>query len=141
MILLIALRVSVSSDAPWNSGGYSIEPTPMIAPWPFISRGTEWLVPIVPGLVRLIVVPWKSVTCELAVARLADEVLVGGPEVREVHRLRGLDADGTSSWRVPSGLGRSMARPRLMWAGRDQVGLAVDLVEADVHLGHRLAAP
>ena len=92
MILLIALRVSVSSDAPWNSGGYSIEPTPMIAPWPFIRRGTEWLVPIVPGLVRLIVVPWKSVTCELAVAGLADDLLVGRPEVREVHRLRGLDA-------------------------------------------------
>ncbi len=37
----------------------------MIAPWPFISRGTEWLVPIVPGLVRLIVVPWKSLTASL----------------------------------------------------------------------------
>ena len=65
MILLIALRVSVSSEAPWNSGGYSIEPTPMIAPCPFISRGTEWLVPIVPGLVRLIVVPVKSETWSL----------------------------------------------------------------------------
>ncbi len=62
---LIALRVRVSSEAPWNPGGYSIEPTPMIAPWPFIRRGTEWLVPIVPGLVRLIVVPWKSETCSL----------------------------------------------------------------------------
>ncbi len=70
MILLIALRVSVSSEAPWNSGGYSIEPTPMIAPWPFISRGTEWLVPIVPGLVRLIVVPWKSVTASLLLRAL-----------------------------------------------------------------------
>ena len=34
---------------PWNSGGYSMEPTPMIAPWPCINRGTEWLVPMVPG--------------------------------------------------------------------------------------------
>ena len=25
MTLLIALRVSVSSEAPWNSGGYSID--------------------------------------------------------------------------------------------------------------------
>ena len=82
MILLTAMRVSVSSDAPWNSGGYSIAPTPMIAPWPFISRGTEWLVPIVPGLVRLIVVPWKSDDLELAVAGLADDVLVGRPELR-----------------------------------------------------------
>ena len=65
MILLTALRASVSSEAPWYSGGYSIEPTPMMQPWPFISRGTEWLVPIVPGLVRLIVVPWKSETSSL----------------------------------------------------------------------------
>ena len=37
----------------------------MIAPWPVISRGTEWLVPMVPGLVRLIVVPAKSETWSL----------------------------------------------------------------------------
>ena len=30
---------------------------------------------------------------------------------------------GTSSWRVPSGLGRSMARPRFTWAGVIWVGL------------------
>ena len=66
MILLTALRVSVSSEAPWYSGGYSIEPTPRMQPCPFISRGTEWLVPIVPGLVRLIVVPWKSETSSLS---------------------------------------------------------------------------
>ncbi len=63
--LLIALRAMVSSEAPWYSAGYSIAPTPMIAPWPFISRGTEWLVPIVPGLVSEIVVPWKSATVSL----------------------------------------------------------------------------
>ena len=60
MILLTASRARVSSEAPWYSAGYSIAPTPMIVPWPFISRGTEWLVPIVPGFVRLIVVPAKS---------------------------------------------------------------------------------
>ncbi len=70
MILLIALRVIVSSDAPWNSGGYSIEPTPRMAPWPFIRRGTEWLVPMVPGLVRLIEVPWKSETWSLPLRAL-----------------------------------------------------------------------
>ncbi len=61
----MALRVIVSSDAPWKAAGNSIEPTPMIAPCPFIRRGTEWLVPIVPGLVRLMVVPWKSETWSL----------------------------------------------------------------------------
>ncbi len=34
-------------------------------PGPAISRGTEWTVPIVPGLVRLIVVPAKSSTVSL----------------------------------------------------------------------------
>ncbi len=45
---------------PWNSAGYSMAPTPMMAPCPAVSRGTEWLVPIVPGLVSEIVVPAKS---------------------------------------------------------------------------------
>ena len=62
---LIALRVRLSSEAPCHSGGYSIAPTPMIAPCPFISRGTEWLVPMVPGLVSEMVVPWKSSTASL----------------------------------------------------------------------------
>ena len=109
----------------------------MIAPCPFISRGTEWLVPIVPGLVRLIEVPWKSVTCELAVARLADEVLVGGPEVREVHRLRGLDARH-EQLAGAVGLGQVDGQAEVDVGRRDQVGLAVDDVEPDVHLGHRL---
>ena len=90
--LLSALRVSVSSEAPWYSGGNSIAPTPMMAPWPRISRGTEWLVPIVPGLVSEMVVPWKSSTVSFAVARLAHDHLVRRPEGREVHRLGGLDA-------------------------------------------------
>jgi len=37
-------------------------PTPMIAPWPRMSRGMDWTVPIVPGLVSVMVVPWKSST-------------------------------------------------------------------------------
>ena len=60
MILETPISASRSSLAPWNSAGYSIAPTPMIVPWPCISRGTEWLVPSVPGLVRVIVVPAKS---------------------------------------------------------------------------------
>ena len=57
IVLLMPRSASVWGDAPWNSAGYSIAPTPMIVPWPGISRGTEWTVPMVPGLVRLIVVP------------------------------------------------------------------------------------
>ena len=82
MTLLIASRASVSSDAPAYSAGYSIAPTPMIVPWPGISRGTECTVPIVPGLVRLIVVPCEVVDGQLVVARLADDLLVGRPELR-----------------------------------------------------------
>ena len=61
----MALRLIASSEAPCHSGGYSIAPTPMIAPCPAISRGTEWTVPMPPGLVRDIVVPWKSATVSL----------------------------------------------------------------------------
>ncbi len=32
----------------------------MIVPWPPISRGTEATVPIPPGLVSVMLVPWKS---------------------------------------------------------------------------------
>ena len=67
MVLLTASRARVSSLAPAYSAGYSMAPTPMIAPWPAISRGTEWTVPIVPGLVSEIVVPWKSSTPSLPV--------------------------------------------------------------------------
>ena len=63
--LLMALRLIASSEAPCHSGGYSMAPTPMIAPWPAISRGTEWTVPMPPGLVSEIVVPWKSATVSL----------------------------------------------------------------------------
>src|SRR4051812_19332219 len=122
MILLIALRVRVSSEAPWNSGGYSMEPTPMIAPWPFISLGTEWLVPIVPGLVRLTVVPWKSVTASLLLRALRTSSSYAVQKCAKSMVSAAL-MDGTSSCRVPSGRGRSIARPRLMWAGVIRLGL------------------
>ena len=47
---------------------------------------------------------------------------------------------GTSSWRVPSGLVRSIASPRLTCVVLDDGGLAVDLGVAVVHLGHGLEA-
>lgn len=60
IVFATARSVSVSGLIPWNSAGYSMAPTPTMVPWPVVSRGTEWLVPTVPGLVRLIVVPVKS---------------------------------------------------------------------------------
>ena len=120
--LLIALRARASSEAPCHSGGYSIAPTPMIAPWPFIRRGTEWLVPMVPGLVSEIVVPWKSATVSLLLRalRTTSSYAVQKPA-------KSIDSaaliDGTSSCRVPSGFCMSIARPRLMCAGAIRFGL------------------
>ena len=60
MIFETALRAIDSGDAPCHSAGYSMAPTPMMQPWPGISRGTECTVPMPPGLVSEIVVPAKS---------------------------------------------------------------------------------
>src|SRR3989442_3309078 len=39
---------------------WRMAPVAMIEPWPFMRRGTEATVPIVPGLVSVIVAPAKS---------------------------------------------------------------------------------
>ncbi len=57
MILEIPRSDSVWVLAPWKAAGNSSAPTPMIALCPDINRGTEWLVPMPPGLVSEIVVP------------------------------------------------------------------------------------
>ncbi len=140
MTLLIALRAMVSSEAPWYSGGYSIAPTPMIAPWPFISRGTEWLVPIVPGLVSEIVVPWKSSTVSLLsrVRRTMSSYAV--QNAAKSIALGRLDA-GHEELTGAVGLLDVDRQAEVDVGRRDQVGLAVDGVEADVHLRHRLERP
>ncbi len=51
---------SIAWSAAWNSTGKSSEPTPMMAPCPGMSRGTDWTVPMVPGLVSVMVAPAKS---------------------------------------------------------------------------------
>ena len=122
MTLLTACRVRVSSDAPCHSAGYSIAPTPMIAPWPFIRRGTEWLVPMVPGLVSVMVVPWKSSTASLPSRAFLTSVSYAVQKAAKSMVSAAL-MDGTRSWRLPSGLARSIAIPRLTWAGVIRVGL------------------
>ena len=111
--LLMALRAIASSEAPCHSGAYSIAPTPMMAPWPRINRGTEWLVPIVPGLVSEIVVPWKSSTVSLpsrAFRTTSSYAVQNAAKSITSARLM----FGTRSWRVPSFLCMSIARPRLI---------------------------
>ena len=122
MVLLTALRFSVSWLAPCHCAGYSRAPTPMIAPWPDISRGTEWTVPIVPGLVKVIVVPWKSSTASLLLRALRTTSSYAVQKC--VKSIASVDLMlGTSSVRLPSGLAKSIARPRLMCAGVIRVGL------------------
>ena len=57
MVLLMACFARVFSLEPWNSAGYSRAPAPMMQAWPLERRGTEWTVPIPPGLVSYTVVP------------------------------------------------------------------------------------
>ena len=94
----------------------------MMAPWPCISRGTEWLVPMVPGLVSVIVVPAKSSTVSWS-ARAFLTISSYAAQNWAKSSVSQLLMLGTSSWRVPSGLGMSIARPRLTCAGTTMVGL------------------
>ncbi len=117
-----ALRLSVSLLAPCHSAGYSIAPTPRMAPWPAMSRGTEWTVPMVPGLVSEIVVPWKSSTVSFAVrALLTTSSYAAQKSVKSIASAPLML--GTRSWREPSGLAISMARPRLTCCGSTTEGL------------------
>ncbi len=89
-----------------------------------------------PGLVSEIVVPWKSVDGQLVVAGLADHVLVRRPEGGEVHRLGALDARH-EQLAGAVGLLHVDGEAEVDVRGGDQVGLAVDDLEPDVHLRHR----
>ena len=122
MVRLTAFWASASSLIPANAAGYSIAPTPMIVPWPAISRGTECTVPIVPGLVRLIVVPAKSsvVSLPTRARRMMSSYALRNWAKSSVSAALTL---ATTSERLPSLPGRSMARPRLTCSGATSAGL------------------
>ena len=126
-----------SSLAPWNSAGYSIAPAPMMAPWPFIRRGTECTVPMLPGLVSEMVTPDEVLGGELAVTRAPDDVLVGAVELREVHRLGVLDR-GDDERAAAVLAGQVDGQTEVGVRGGDRVRLAVDLGEVPVHVRERL---
>ena len=94
----------------------------MMAPWPAISRGTECTVPMVPGLVSVMVVPAKSSTVSLLL-RAFLTMSSYAVQNRTKSSVSAALMLGTSSWREPSGFCRSMARPRLTWAGCRTTGL------------------
>ena len=73
---------------------------------------------------------------ELAGPRPADDVLVGRPELREVHGVRALDGRH-EELAGAVGLGQVDGQAEVDVLGLDQGGLAVDLGEGGVHLGQR----
>ena len=91
-------------------------------PCPGSSRGTECSVPIVPGLVRLIVVPAKSPTVSLPLRALRTVSSYAVQNWRKSIASAALML-GTSSCRDPSSLRTSMARPRLTCSGSTRTGL------------------
>ena len=94
----------------------------MMQPWPGISRGTECSVPIVPGLVRLIVVPAKSATSSLPDRALRTTSSYAIQNWRK-SRVSAALMFGTRSCREPSAFRTSIARPRLTCSGWMSVGL------------------
>ena len=97
-------------------------PTPTITPWPGISRGTLWTVPIVPGLVSVIVAPWKSLDRQLVRLHLADQLLVRGEEPGEVEGV-GVAQHRARRGCAPPAFSTSTARPMLTCSLRTRRGL------------------
>ena len=109
-----------------NSAGYSIAPVAMMAPWPGIRRGTEAVVPRVPGFVREIVVPSKSdsfsfpararATTSSEAARNSPKRIFSAPftfgtrSVREPSAFVDIDGDAETDFLAPDP-GRLAARP------------------------------
>ncbi len=87
-----------------------------------MSRGTEWTVPIVPGLVSEIVVPWKSSTPSLPPRALRTISSYATQNSRK-SRVSASLIDGTRSWRLPSSFCTSIARPRPTCSGLTRTGL------------------
>lgn len=94
----------------------------MMVPCPGIRRGTECTVPIPPGLVSEIVVPWKSATVSFDPRALRTRSSYAVQNCAK-SRVSAFLMLGTSSWREPSGLARSIASPNPTWAGWLTAGL------------------
>ncbi len=107
--LEIARLESVAGAIARNCAGNSIAPVAMMAPWPGISRGTDAVVPRVPGFVSEIVVPSKSdslslpvrarVTTSSAAATSSAKVIIPAPRTFGTRRVREPSAFETSTAR------------------------------------------
>ena len=94
----------------------------MIAPAPCMRRGTEWTVPMPPGLVRLIVVPAKSSVVSLPARARRTMSSYAAQNCAKSMRSAPLMA-ATTSERVPLAFCRSIARPSPTPSGVTSCGL------------------
>ena len=103
-------------------GGKPIAPVATIVPWPLISRGTEAIVPMPPGLVSETLAPWRSsavsVFSRARVMRSPNASRNSGNESRPASRMT-----GTISVRPPSLRSTSTAMPRLTAPASSTCGL------------------
>jgi hypothetical protein len=97
-------------------------PTPTITPWPGISRGTDWTVPMVPGLVSVTVTPVKSSGETLLFLTLAMSSSYRAWKAAK-SRVSASLMQGTRRVRLPSDLATSTARPSPTWGWRTTAGL------------------
>ncbi len=122
-----------------NCAGYSIAPVAMIAPWPGIRRGTEAVVPSVPGFVSEIVVPSKSETLILPVRARVTTSSAAAANSAKLIRSAPLTL-GTRSDREPSALGTSTASPNRTSSRRTRAGSPLDPSKASFMEGKDLSA-
>ncbi len=137
--LEMARRDSVAGAIARNCAGYSIAPVAMIAPCPGIRRGTEAVVPSVPGFVREMVVPSKSVSLILPVRARVTTSSAAAANSAKVILSTPLTL-GTRSVRVPSGFETSTARPKRTSSRRTRAGSPLEPSKASFIPGKALSA-
>ena len=111
----------------------------MIAPWPGIRRGTEAVVPSVPGFVSEIVVPSKSETLILPVRARVTTSSAAAANSAKFIRSAPLTL-GTRSEREPSAFGTSTARPNRTSSRRTRAGSPLEPSKASFMEGKDLSA-
>ncbi len=118
---------------------WRIVPVAMIAPWPFIRRGTEANVPRVPGFVSEIVAPAKSSGSSwLARAFVTSVSYVLRNCAKSIASACLIT--GTTSARLPSFFSTSTARPRCTACGSKRCGFPSTSWNAWVITGSARAA-
>ena len=138
--LEIARLESVAGAIARNCAGYSIAPVAMIAPWPGIRRGTDAVVPSVPGVRERDRRALEVGQLELSGPRARDDVVRRRGELGEASSPRrpGRSARGGSASRPSSRRprrGRSGSRPR-----RTRVGSPLEASKASFMAGNASSA-